>query len=236
MQQTRKLILQYIKERGSATVDELAGVLNLTSVTVRHHLDILRSDALVAEPETRHRSSPGRPQYAYTLTEKASEYFPKNYCDLAAQVLAEVRATVGPQATGAFYEHVAGRMAAPSAPCAPDEPLPARLDRAVTYLNSQGYVASWESVDGGFQLSTRNCPYEALAGDNPELCGMDLALVERLVGQDVHCLCRVSEGAATCSYLVAESGCHSTADHAPVEVPNGPRPSEFNKPEPNLSN
>ena len=42
MQKTRRLILDYLKEHGQATVDELAEILGLNSVTVRHHLDILR--------------------------------------------------------------------------------------------------------------------------------------------------------------------------------------------------
>src|SRR3712207_1757940 len=110
MQETRKHILQYLKEKGEATVDELAVVLKLTSVTVRHHLDILRSEGFVSNPVIRHRSSPGRPQYAYTLTGKASEEFPKNYCDLAARVLEEVRASAPPQAVNVFFEGVANRM------------------------------------------------------------------------------------------------------------------------------
>lgn len=118
MQKTRKAILDYLKENGAATVDELAAVLNLTTVTVRHHLDILRSDEVVSEPAVRHRSTPGRPQYAYTLTGKASEHFPKNYCDLAGCLLEEVKASGTPQAVNVFFEGVANRMAALApAPC-----------------------------------------------------------------------------------------------------------------------
>ncbi len=67
MHRTRTLILDYLKEHGEATVDDLAAVLDLTSVTVRHHLDILRTEELVAEPVIRHRNTPGRPQYSYAL-------------------------------------------------------------------------------------------------------------------------------------------------------------------------
>ena len=201
MQKTRKLILDYLQEKGEATVDELAQVLGLTSVTVRHHLDILRSEGYVSEPAIRHRSSPGRPQYAYTLTGKTTEQFPRSYCDLAARVLEQVKATTPPQAVNVFFEGLASRMAALAPPAAPSEGLEQRLDRAVTFLNSQGYVARWERVDEGCLLHTCNCPYEAIARDNQELCGMDLTLVSNLLGEMPRRVSRVVDGAASCAYL-----------------------------------
>jgi predicted ArsR family transcriptional regulator len=204
MQKTRKTILDFIKENGEATVDELADVLGLTTVTVRHHLDILRSDGCVNEPVIRHRSSPGRPQYAYTLAAKASEHFPKNYCDLAALVLDEVRASSPPQAINVFFEGVANRMSALAPAPVPGEALDERLERAVCFLNSQGYVASYERVEDGYVLQTCNCPYEALAKDNQELCGMDLTLMANLLGEVPQRVSRVVEGAVSCAYFIPE--------------------------------
>jgi predicted ArsR family transcriptional regulator len=202
MQKTRKAILDYLKEKSEATVDELALVLKLTTVTVRHHLDILRSDGLVSDPVIRHRASPGRPQYAYTLTGKASEQFPKNYCDLAARVMEEVKASAPPQAINVFFEGVAHRMASQAPALVPGETPDQRLERVVDFLNSQGYVANWERTPDGFLLHTCNCPYEALAKDNPELCGMDLTLVSNLLGEVPQRVSRVVEGAASCAYFI----------------------------------
>ena len=47
MQATRQRILEILKERGAATVEQLATELELTPVTIRHHLDILRRAGLV---------------------------------------------------------------------------------------------------------------------------------------------------------------------------------------------
>jgi predicted ArsR family transcriptional regulator len=204
MQHTRKLILGYLKEHGQATVDELAGVLNLTSVTVRHHLDILRGEGSVSEPLVRHRTTPGRPQFAYALTDKASQHVPKNYRDLAAKLLEEVKAYAPPQGVNVIFEGVANRLSASAPRLVPGEPMTERLDRAVAFLNSQGYVASWEPADSGFLLHTCNCPYESLAERNPELCQMDLSLVRNLVGGNVQRVSRVIEGASSCAYLVHE--------------------------------
>ena len=202
MQKTRQIILNYLKEHGPATVDELAEVLNLTSVTVRHHLDILRTEGLVAEPVIRHRTSRGRPQYLYALTEKASQYFPKNYDDLASKILAEIKAVSTPQGVNVIFGGVASRFAAEAPRPAPGEPIVNRLDRAVAFLNTRGYVAHWEATSEGYVLHTCNCPYEALAPQNRELCGMDKALIGNLVGAAPQCLTRVADGSSSCAYLI----------------------------------
>ena len=202
-QKTRQAILDYLKERGPATVDELAQVLKLNSVTVRHHLDILRGEELIADPVVRHRNKPGRPQYAYGLSEKASTRFPKNYCELAAKLLEEVKSSAPPGGVNVIFEGVANRLAASAPKCPSDVPAPERLDRAVAFLNDHGYVASWEASAGGYLLHTCNCPYEALAKQNPELCAMDLTLASNLLGGTVERVSRMLDGAASCSYRLA---------------------------------
>ena len=135
MQTTREKILKYLKEKGEATVDELSSVLGgLTSVTVRHHLDILRGDGFVSDPMIRHRATPGRPQYAYTLTGKASEHFPKNYRDLAGHLMDEMRLCPPPQGVNVFFEGVASRMSALAPPPVPGEALDQRHKKVTCQL------------------------------------------------------------------------------------------------------
>ena len=203
MHQTRKSILDYLKEHCPATVDDLAEELSLTSVTVRHHLDILRGEGLVDEPFIRHRATPGRPQYAFRLTEKASAHFPKDYEGLTAKILAEIKATA-PQTINVIFEGVAERIAAEAPQPKPGQSMPTRLNHAVTFLNQHGYVAHWEKGADGYVLHTNNCPYEAVAKSHPEVCGMDRALVGNLLGAPLECLGRVSEGAGSCAYRVCD--------------------------------
>jgi len=203
MQTTRKAILNYLKEKGQATVDELAEVLDLTSVTVRHHLDILRSEALVSEPVVRHRSSRGRPQHVFTLTEQASEHFPKNYDRLAGAMLAELKAH-SPQLVNVIFEGVGTRLSSEASRTSVHVPWRKRLERAVQFLNERGYVARWEQTDQGYLIHTSNCPYEALAGAHPELCQMDLVLIGNLLGVVPQRVSRIADGATSCAYLVKE--------------------------------
>lgn len=203
VQQTRQMILNYLKAHGQATVDELAQMLELTTVTVRHHLDILRGEELVSEPEVKRRSSPGRPQYTFTLTAKASAHFPKQYDALAAHVLAELKVNA-PRAVNVIFEGVANRLAAEATPPATGDSMPKRLNRAIAFLNERGYVAHWEKGEAGYIVHTHNCPYAGLPAEHPELCGMDSALIGQLVGRPAECAGRLAEGAGSCAYVIRE--------------------------------
>jgi predicted ArsR family transcriptional regulator len=185
MQQTRRHILEILKEHKEATIDEIVASLSgrigkITAVTVRHHLEILRGDGLVAAPAVRRRSAPGRPQYVYTLTERASDFFPNNYQGLAKNLLEQMKAQLPAVQVNQILEGIADNMAV--AAMVPDAPLEIRLDHAVAYLNSQGYTAAWQLTDRGHMLMVSGCPYEQVSCSNPELCKMDEKLIRQLVG------------------------------------------------------
>lgn len=209
MQQTRQHILEILKEKGKATVDEIVEALadrigDITAVTVRHHLEILRGDGLITAPSVRRRTTPGRPQHVYALTEKALELFPNNYRSLAEELLLQLKDKLPRREVNVILEGVATQMA--EGVQVSDAPLPVRLNQVVSYLTEQGYNAHWESVDLGFILHTTNCPYHHLAGDHGELCEMDFHLISTLLGGIVpRRLEHMATGGETCAYLVPDS-------------------------------
>jgi predicted ArsR family transcriptional regulator len=205
MQATRKRILEILKERSQATVDELSEMLELTSVTVRHHLDVLRTEGLVEPPVVRHRSSPGRPQYVYNLTPRASEHFPRNFDGLSKRLLDSMRDNLDERQINVIFEGVTHRFVSDAPQPAPSESLRETLARVESFLNENGYVAHWEETPDGYVLHTCNCPYEGSPPGNPELCEMDLELISQLLGQTPERVGRLVEGCSSCAYLVHEA-------------------------------
>ncbi len=204
MQQTRRHILEILKEHKEATIDEIVEALSdrigkITAVTVRHHLEILRGDGLVAAPTVRRRSAPGRPQYVYSLTERAADVFPNNYQGLATGLLAQLKSQLPPVQVNQILEGVADSMA--NQAVIPDGPIDVRLEHVVTFLNKSGYAATWQEIDGGHVLSITNCPYEQVSCSNPELCKMDEKLIANLVGARPRRISWRQEDDETCSYL-----------------------------------
>jgi len=205
MQQTRRDILDILRRRGQATVDELVEDLaerrgQITSVTVRHHLGRLQQEGLVTTTEPLRKPSPGRPRHIYSLTPQADSYFPNNYHRLVAGLLGEIRRQLPPDGVNVILEGVADQWAAELD--LSDLTFERRMDAVVEYMNSQGYTASWEASDEGAILHTVNCPYHLVAEGSASLCEMDMRLVASLAGAPPRRLARILAGDATCSYLI----------------------------------
>lgn len=104
----------------------------------------------------RRRKTPGRPQYAYTLTEDASTFFPKKYDHLVSLILSEVHSHLSPaevnQMMKRIGEHIADRAALPD-----EGDFEARLIAAVEFLNRQGYLAHWERREDGEDTAVTTC-------------------------------------------------------------------------------
>jgi predicted ArsR family transcriptional regulator len=208
MQETRRYILDILKERVEATVDDLVMELrtkrgdDITAVTVRHHLNELLKENLITCPQLLHRTSPGRPRHIYTLTEGAKEHFPNNYQPLASQLLEQLSQRFPPQEVNVILQDVADHMAAEAE--IPNAPMSQRLDKVVSYLNEHGYKASWEKDTDGYVLRTTNCPYHHIAETSHSLCDMDMRLVASLLGRVPRLLSRVSDGGTSCAYMIPE--------------------------------
>jgi predicted ArsR family transcriptional regulator len=202
MQATRERILNILKERGQATVKELSGTLDLTTVTIRHHLDTLRREKLVAAPTVRHRKAPGRPQHVYTLTEEASDFFPKRYERLIDLMLEEVRTRLPQSELEEMMIGIGRRMAA-GASIPPDIGLEERVIIAVDFMDERGYMTRWEKAhDSYYRIHVANCPYESVAQRHSEVCKIDQTLLTEVLGPTLVSIDHISELPYCCTYMI----------------------------------
>ena len=211
MQSTRQRILEVLKEKKQATVEQLAEILELTPVTIRHHLEVLRGEGLVDAPNVLRRTGPGRPQYTYGLTEAAGDHFPKNYHGLADLVFDEIRDRVTQAELDQILSGVAHRLAA-QAPSHRRKRAPKEvLNAAVSFLNDRGYVARWERTpEEDYLLHTCNCPYERVAQEHGEVCKMDASFIAQLIGQSTQRLAHMASGDDSCSFRFQFQGDRSS--------------------------
>ncbi len=183
MQDTRQQILEIMKRHGEVTVQELSNELGLTSVTVRHHLEILRSEGYISDPEVRRSNRPGRPRYVYHLTSTAADLFPNNYSGLASALLGSIEECMIPEERDALLERAARRIAQ-RAGTLPEEPQ-ARVESVVTFLNQQGYTSRWQrEEDDVYMIYVSSCPYLHVSENHSETCQIDRHMVQLLAGPD----------------------------------------------------
>ena len=202
MQATRERILNILKERGEATVQELSGTLDLTTVTIRHHLDTLQREKLVGAPSVLHRKAPGRPQHVYRLTEEASDFFPKRYEPLIDLILVELRKHLSREKIHDLMARIGQRMAKEVA-IPVGASFEERIVVAAEFMDRRGYMAHWErSNNEQYLIHIANCPYEGVARRHREVCTIDKTLLTELLGPRLAMIKRVGAAPHHCTYII----------------------------------
>ena len=202
MQSTRQEILEILKEDGQATVEDLAQSLELTPMTIRHHLNVLQAQGLVEAAKVRRSQKVGRPRLVYTLTEAADDHFPQSYSELARHLVSEVKETLGMEETRDIFRGVADRIAREAPPPVEGQSFEERLDQISGFLEKHGFLIRWEETDEGWVFTNINCPYRRVAQDHAEVCAMDAILIDRLLDVETRDLGRLRDGSAACSCLL----------------------------------
>ncbi|MGQ9804202.1 MAG: helix-turn-helix transcriptional regulator [Anaerolineae bacterium] len=200
MQETRQRILEIIKMRGQATVNELTRELGLTAVTIRHHLDVLYRDGLIGPPQVLRKAGPGRPQHIYRLAGEAEELFPKKYDRLTDALLEELEARMSSEELDAIINGVAERMASQ---VSAEGDLGARLGALMEFLNGLGYLATAQEEEGGYRIVVANCPYERVARRHALPCKVDSRLIALVTGVEPERVQQIATGSERCVYRLA---------------------------------
>jgi predicted ArsR family transcriptional regulator len=202
MQSTRQEILEILKEEREATVEDLASRLELTPMTIRHHLNVLQAQNLVVATTVRRSQKVGRPRLVYTLTDAADELFPQSYGELARHLVSEIKETMGPEETEAIFRRIGERIAEEAPAPHEGQDFEDRLDQAASFLEELGFLFRWEKTDEGYLLTNINCPYRHVTRDHPEICVMDTVLLSRLLEVEPQRLDSLRTGAPACTCLL----------------------------------
>lgn len=185
MPNTQELILDYMHTHRDCTVRDLARAYHLTPQGIRHHLDILVDQGiLIRKPMPSHTR--GRPEIHYTFS---LAHQPDNHLNLIHALLTSQQETGGPGGKTSGLREIAVRLGGST----PDHLPPLRrLNQAMEVLNRQAYRARWEAGPAGPTISFAHCPYAAILPQHPEMCALDVYLLEHLLGIPVQQIVRQS--------------------------------------------
>jgi predicted ArsR family transcriptional regulator len=186
-----------IRNKTGLTVEDFSGSLGITRNAVRQHLATLETHAMVVKSVT--RPSGGRPEQLYVLTEKGSNFFPRQYSWFAQLLMATLEQDVG-------EEHLAERLAAMGEKVAKNllaaDPqqadLPAKVQKLAVVMEDMGYKIDRNAPpdSGGMPIiEADNCVFHDLAKKQPHVCSFDLALLSTFTDSRVmHEECMVRGG------------------------------------------
>lgn len=215
MEGTRLAIVQLLQRRNKATVEQMSQALALASATIRRHLDILQRDGLVEYERVRNK--PGRPEYAYHLTEAGQEALPKDYKRLLSLVLREIRELPPSELadlpdqnhlTDRLLSRIARRVASEyehSNHGQPAATLTERAHQATAVLEKEQFLPQIEQSDDAVRIRLLNCPFRSIALEDDAVCSFDAYLIARLTGSSVTRECCVSHGAHSCVYRLDDA-------------------------------
>ena len=177
----RQKVLTYLNKSHTASVREVARALKMSPANVRHHLRVLVSDGRLEISSIREREGRGRPEKVYSIPQAA---LGDNLSVLSDALWMEAGSSVRVEA---LAKRLAGESDFKS------QAVAKRLNLVVENLNQMKYHARWEAGSQGPRIIFGHCPYAAIIERHPELCRMDEALLEELMGQSAEQLSKIGQ-------------------------------------------
>jgi len=205
---TSERTLLLLKMRGPQTAQQLAALLDVTSMGARRQLEAAHGKGLVAFEDLADKV--GRPARRWSLTDAGHARFPDRHADLTLELIAQVRQLFGDEGMDKL---IAAREAGSVAAYRARIDLAAQLAERVASLararDGEGYMADSEpQPDGSVLLVENHCPICAAATSCQKFCRSELAIFQRVLGDD----CTVErseyllEGGRRCVYRIVPVG------------------------------
>lgn len=197
-QSTRDLILYTLKTSNQAKVDDLAEAVNVSPVTVRHHLNSLQASGLIEMESVRLKV--GRPYYIYSLSEKGHELFPRKYVQLTNRLLEELKEYLPPDTLSDVFDGIAKKVIAEHEGQFEHLPFDERLTYLTTVLREEGFIVEWERNEDEYTLIEYSCPYYSVGDEHIEICGLDKDLMISILQTPVEQHTCILHGDETCQF------------------------------------
>jgi predicted ArsR family transcriptional regulator len=200
MKSTRDKILHSLLRKPKSTINDLAEVVGINPISVRHHISNLQMEGLVAGQEERH--GVGRPRLVYVLTEDGMERFPTRYMRLTTRLLAQMKETMPGPVVAKLFNQVAEELAGEYANDMQGLSMEERLDFVKEMLAQEGFTVEWELKDGNYQIHEISCPYYQIGVAHPEVCTVDQTLISKLLALPANKVQCILDGGSHCTYVV----------------------------------
>jgi predicted ArsR family transcriptional regulator len=205
----QSLLRALLRNKVGLTVDALAQGLGISRNAVRQHLSALERDGLVTRGKT--RSSGGRPEQLYILTNEGQERFPRRYSWFSEMLLLLLQAEDGAAGLEEKLSQLGRATGLSMKPRLAGESGSAKRIAAIASIMQElGYDAAAKIEAGQQLIEAHNCVFHELAAKCPQVCSFDIALLSAASECRVeHRTCMVRGGDACRFHFGAKIGVQS---------------------------
>lgn len=197
-------LLVALRKEQPLTAKELGTRFGLTANAFRRHLKELGDAGLVRF--RREVRGVGGPVYAYSLTERGEQLFPRSYASPLADALEVVRAEQGSEGVVRIFRRRWEALADAAKPALATRPLAERARAVAAMLTDHGYMAESESASPhAVLIRAHNCALREIAQRFPEVCSAEAAFIEDVVGTVVERRSHMMHGCKSCEYAAHEA-------------------------------
>lgn len=201
---TRQKVLHTLLRNHRCTIIELADVVEINPISVRHHIARLQAEGLVDSEEERH--GVGRPRQVYFLTEAGMEQFPTRYLRLTIRLLEQLKESLPPKMVDQLFSQMAADLVEEYAHTAKMQGLSIeqRLDLVHDLLREEGFDLEWEKREDQYFIREVNCPYLHVGQTHPEVCMIDQTLISTVLDLPTEKVKCILDGDNQCTYVVPD--------------------------------
>jgi predicted ArsR family transcriptional regulator len=199
--ETRRAVLNCLKQKGRCSLGELAKTVGLTREALRQQLLQLELAGWIASEQAPASGRAGRPAALFQLTPAGEHLFPKRY-DALAVALIDAVAGMGPGAAKQVLSRVVDQQVAEWEPRLEGLSFEQKV-KALRglYLEHDAFMDVKRDGDD-WLLTERNCPYLAVAQKRPALCSVSVNVLARLLDAKVVREQRLQDGHGRCLFRV----------------------------------
>lgn len=193
--------LNTLHRLGPKTVQEIGEAVGVTATAIRQRLNRLQGAELVVRELV--RAGRGRPHYTYRVTDKGLRQLGDNYGDLALILWREIRHISDPEIRNSITKRVREALVARLGRHGEGE-LKERLRRLSESLSARGYDVELGDENLLPVLRENNCPYQELAEEDRDICGLEREVFQEVLGAEVRLKHCCMDGHHCCEFEVSE--------------------------------
>ncbi|MCE9598801.1 MAG: DeoR family transcriptional regulator [Spirochaetia bacterium] len=197
----RSGILLHIKSMRSSSSEELAKHFKVTKEGIRKQLIGLEKAGLIERSADRSAST-GRPAARYSITETGENEFPKNYDNLALQLIEATRRKLGKPQLTKLLADVAEAKVASWKPRLGNLDLREKLEKLKDIYATDDPHIRIQRNGSEFLVIEDNCPFLNVAMREPAICSITVNTLRQLLGLDVSRIERFQSGDGRCVFKI----------------------------------